>query len=769
MSTELPKVLIVRSGAHARASPKSLTLAFVAGLAATVVVAGWHGKSSAQTANSSGSPGAARELQSLKGIKPLPSATDDYIADVLAAQQLGKALFWDTQAGSDGTACASCHFHAGVDIRNRNQVSPGQGFQAAFARRASGDGQTGPNRILAPADLPFHQLVDANDRGSQVRYDTSNVLGSQGPLGGDFVSAIRAAVPVFQIADFAAVNGKCDRIVDGAAGQAGQRQQGNGLIYRPVEPRQAPTTINAAFYHRQFWDGRASNVFNGVDPFGARTFVVPEIDRNAPERIVGNPSARGAGILRLTGDRLQFIELAQPLLENSSLASQAVGPTLSSFEVVCENKTFADIGRRLLPMKPLSTQVSEPTDSLFGQTQGLVNSLPLAGLNTTYEELIRKAFNPRLWAADGRFTIDRVSGGVTITPLSGYSQIEHNFSLFWGLSLQAYQRLLISDDAPFDRGPAAMTPAAQRGQKVFSGRGNCTACHNGPLFSSAAVTSADTVRWNALDSRLMADGYPALLDRGFANTGVRPTKEDRGLGGLDPYGFDFSYSRQLKWRALDRRQKAPDDFVFLPCSLSVRISPTCDKLPTAIDPTRAIRDAVDGAFKVPTLRNVGLTSPYFHNGGQGNLKDVVRFYNRGGDRRGLAGIDTTGLDEESPFGVRNGSNLDPVLGDPTRSTGQTLGLSETEMDDLVQFLLSLTDDRVACHSGIFDHPELPLVVGQRDSPRAGTNRAKDIVASLPAVGQAGLRTCFPNSGDFFGSLNTTDQRRQQDVFEQILR
>ena len=91
------------------------------------------------------------------------------------------------------------------------------------------------------------------------------------------------------------------------------------------------------------------------------------------------------------------------------------------------------------------------------------------------------------------------------------------------------------------------------------------------------------------------------------------------------------------------------------------------------------------------------------------------------------------------------------------------------MDDLVQFLLSLTDERVACHSGVFDHPELPLIIGQKDAPRVGTQRAKDIVASLPAVGQAGLRTCFPNSGDFFGTLNTSDRRKQQDVFEQILR
>jgi cytochrome c peroxidase len=38
---------------------------------------------------------------------------------------LGKALFWDTAVGSDGIACASCHFQAGADSRTKNQIFPG--------------------------------------------------------------------------------------------------------------------------------------------------------------------------------------------------------------------------------------------------------------------------------------------------------------------------------------------------------------------------------------------------------------------------------------------------------------------------------------------------------------------------------------------------------------------------------------------------------------------------------------------------------------------
>jgi len=67
----------------------------------------------------------------------LPKNLSPYIKDVTAAIRLGKALFWDMQAGSDGvTACASCHYRAGADPvvgtapnatakRDKNQLHPG--------------------------------------------------------------------------------------------------------------------------------------------------------------------------------------------------------------------------------------------------------------------------------------------------------------------------------------------------------------------------------------------------------------------------------------------------------------------------------------------------------------------------------------------------------------------------------------------------------------------------------------------------------------------
>ncbi|MCB9737344.1 MAG: cytochrome-c peroxidase [Deltaproteobacteria bacterium] len=73
-----------------------------------------------------------------------------------------------------------------------------------------------------------------------------------------------------------------------------------------------------------------------------------------------------------------------------------------------------------------------------------------------------------------------------------------------------------------------------------------------------------------------------------------------------------------------------------------------------------------GAFKTSQLRNVGVTGPYMHDGSMQTLWDVVDHYNKGGeDNRYLDG------------GI------------------EALALSEQEIDQVVAFLFTLTDDRFA--------------------------------------------------------------------------
>jgi cytochrome c peroxidase len=87
----------------------------------------------------------------------------------------------------------------------------------------------------------------------------------------------------------------------------------------------------------------------------------------------------------------------------------------------------------------------------------------------------------------------------------------------------------------------------------------------------------------------------------------------------------------------------------------------------AFDPATTLR----GAFKTPTLRNVALTAPYMHAGQFPTLKDAVSFYN---DRRGHAAPPQQKLEIHW-----NVALLRPVL-------------SDAEVDDLVAFLDTLTDE-----------------------------------------------------------------------------
>ncbi|MGH8524233.1 MAG: hypothetical protein ACREXY_08465, partial [Gammaproteobacteria bacterium] len=109
----------------------------------------------------------------------------------------------------------------------------------------------------------------------------------------------------------------------------------------------------------------------------------------------------------------------------------------------------------------------------------------------------------------------------------------------------------------------------------------------------------------------------------------------------------------------------------------------------------------DGAFKTPGLRNAELTGPYFHNGGMATLRQVVQFYNRGGN-----------------FCSFNLRDLDPSI--------EPLGLTASQEKQLVAFLVSLTDKRVKYRKAPFDHPELRIPDDGLDT--SGTRKIKAVGA-----------------------------------------
>jgi len=658
----------------------------VKSLAAALLAVGMLGLGAARAENPSAPP-------TLKLTKvPEPPNLADFVKDRKAAVTLGKALFWDMQVGSDGVqACATCHFHAGADHRTKNQVNPGQ---------AGGDNTfqvAGPNATLLPSHFPLHELSNPADRLSPVLRDSNDVIGSQGVLDGGFVGVLRGtakelatpvADPVFHV---------------GATNT------------RRLTGRNAPSVINAAFNYNNFWDGRANFVFNGVNPFG---------DADASARIYVNDGS------------LQAIRVHIP---NASLASQAVGPPGSDVEMSLSRRSFPDIGKKLLALRPLGKQLVDPADSVLGPLSRAARSPGRAGLVTTYVDLVKAAFLERYWSATSEIvTFAGTTGSVTPAPPSlgptDFTQMQANFSLFFGLAVQLYESTLISDDAPFDRfqeGDAtALSVSAQQGLNIFLtpvdpafAGGSCNNCHGGSEFTNATVGHVGSVPdledlivpERLIEHMAMGDGGGAFYDSGYYNIGVRPTEEDKGRGGSDPFGYPLSFTG----RALAIQGGAPLPFPNPALFCGVGQPSTCTMQ----------RLAVDGTFKAPTLRNVELTGPYFHNGGQATLRQVIDFYTRGGD-----------------FHEHNIANLDSDI--------QTIdGMNEVAKRQLVDFLMALTDERVRWEKAPFDHPELFVPDGAEgdDQQLACKKGSCDAMQRIPPVGAGGrVAAGLPPLGTFLG-------------------
>jgi cytochrome c peroxidase len=108
----------------------------------------------------------------------------------------------------------------------------------------------------------------------------------------------------------------------------------------------------------------------------------------------------------------------------------------------------------------------------------------------------------------------------------------------------------------------------------------------------------------------------------------------------------------------------------------------------------AARKDLCGAFKVPTLRNVATRRAFFHNGYFHTLTDALHFYvQRDTQPQQFYPLDAYGaLDtfDDLPPALRGNVNTAEVPYD--RHPGQAPRLSDAEIDDVIAFLNTLTDD-----------------------------------------------------------------------------
>lgn len=167
-----------------------------------------------------------------------------------------------------------------------------------------------------------------------------------------------------------------------------------------------------------------------------------------------------------------------------------------------------------------------------------------------------------------------------------------------------------------------------------------------------------------------------------------------------------------------------------------------------------------GSFKAPTLRNVEKTGPYFHNGGKLTLRQQLDFYLQGGD---FPGMNSSHRD----FLILNGMIEDEALGGVDVVTGQpefTAQEKEEIIVAVIDFLLELTDERVAFQRAPFDQPEIfvPLdglapdngsLSGAVPVGRSGfiNNLGNGLFRQVPATGAGGLPSAVPNFLDVASS------------------
>ncbi len=158
-------------------------------------------------------------------------------------------------------------------------------------------------------------------------------------------------------------------------------------------------------------------------------------------------------------------------------------------------------------------------------------------------------------------------------------------------AIASYERTLVSGNSPFDRWyfakeDNAISPAAERGFNLFTGKANCVSCH------------------------AIAEDHALFTDNGLHNTGI---------------GFERAMKKEPE---AERVQVAPGRWLNVPTTFikSVGNEPIGD-----LGHYEATQDPDDRwKYRTPILRNVDLTAPYMHDGSLSNLHEVVEFYNQGG-------------------------------------------------------------------------------------------------------------------------------------------
>lgn len=284
-----------------------------------------------------------------------------------------------------------------------------------------------------------------------------------------------------------------------------------------------------------------------------------------------------------------------------------------------------------------------------------------------------------------------------------------------GLAIAAYETE-DEDFHPFSskydswlQGKTQLTTQEQNGLNLFNNpsKGNCTACHPSQVqgFSNHAL----------------------FTDFSFDNIGV---PRNWKIPANTPNSVSPVSGATLATVLAPVDVPADAEYPYYDMGLCGPIEPSAGDVNAR--PNMSATTTLCGVFKVPTLRNIALTSPYFHNGVFTDLHQVVEWYvtrdvndntrnnpnpvaaGPGGNPYVAVGtfyLDASGAPDlyeynDLPVAYNANVNVGEVpYTPPTFGGGQAPTLTPAEIDDVVAFLCTLTDGFDPAHPSAYNVPE----------------------------------------------------------------
>jgi len=276
-----------------------------------------------------------------------------------------------------------------------------------------------------------------------------------------------------------------------------------------------------------------------------------------------------------------------------------------------------------------------------------------------------------------------------------------------GILFEAHPRRLLTPNSAFEKyvrtqDSSLISESAKNGLRLFIGKASCLDCHNGPALSDNQFHNIGVPTPGVFPP---GSTTPGVADRGrggvltaqlnnqLMNLNTNDNLPDAMthvpiFGGAGQYSDHPDQGRQrlidLDAQLCQTHSSSVDDITAACQALFYPGAPADDtKVPPdaakPADPRLAVcissntsvctkyPDSEEGSFRTPSLINVAMTGPYFHTGLYNTLRDVVQHYNQGG----------------APAGTFAGTKS-PRL--------RPLGLTDGEVDDLVEFLKTLTGE-----------------------------------------------------------------------------